>query len=102
MSFEAHFTERIPRKPSLAFIKGTNNMDRSLIFVSAKLCYTASQLVFDFDFDPIQNFVPPSQIDFPIFCLCLSVLSLQNKLFFASFMRARSARPRIKKACSAS
>ena len=81
LSFEAHFTESIPRKPSLAFIKGTNNMDRSLIFVSAKLCYTASQLVFDFDFDPIQNFVPPSQIDISIFC----VLSLQNKLFFCVF-----------------
>ena len=60
-------------------------MDRSLIFVSAKLCYTASQLVFDFDFDPIQNFVPPSQIDIPIFCLYLSVLSLENKLFFCVF-----------------
>ena len=60
-------------------------MDCSLIFVSAKLCYTASQLVFDFDFDPIQNFVPQSQIDIPIFCLCLSVLSLQNKLFFCVF-----------------
>ena len=64
-------------------------MDCSLIFVSAKLCYAASQ-VFDFDFDPIQNFVPLSQIDIRIFCLCLSVLSLQNKLFFfTSFIRAR-------------
>ena len=85
MSFEAHFTNSIPRKPSLTFINGTNNIDCSLIFVSAKLCYSTSQLVFDFDFDPIQNFVPPSQIDIPIFCLYLSVLSLENKQFFCVF-----------------
>ena len=69
-------------------------MDCSLIFVSAKLCNIASQLVFDFDFDfdPIQNFVPPSQIDIPIFCLYLSVLSLENKQFFLRLSCEREAR----------
>ena len=42
----------------------------SLIFVSAKLCFTASQLEFDFDFDPNQNFVPLCQLDIFFLCFC--------------------------------
>ena len=45
----------------------------SLIFVFAKLCFTAFQLIFDFD------------LIIPFFVLCISVFSLQNRRLFLRF-----------------
>ena len=65
--------KRIPRKPFVGFPIWTKNMACSLIFVSAKLCFTTFQLVFD------------SDLITPFFLLCVSVLSLQNRLLFSRF-----------------
>ena len=51
----------------------------SLIFVSAKLCFTTFLLLFDFDFI------------IPIFCSCISVLSLQDRPLFSRFSGEQEA-----------
>ena len=56
-----------------------------LIFVSAKFCYTACQLKFDFDFYPNQNFVPVCQLDILFLCLYVSVLCLPKRRHFVRF-----------------